>query len=192
MAEFRDATGRPGPATWELGTYPEGQENYPVAGISWYEAAAYAEYVGKSLPTLYHWAWVAGLRHAEFIVPLSNFGESGVAGMGLYILALENRIKTAVLVLGGYEPEKKDPPPVRNQLNYTPRVIIPVLMLNGRYDPFFPLEETVRPMFQHLGTPIELKKLIEFDGGHNIYRTHRNKLIKEVLDWLDRYLGPVK
>src|SRR5262249_10558138 len=26
-----------------------------VAGLSWYEAAAYAEFVGKSLPTAYHW-----------------------------------------------------------------------------------------------------------------------------------------
>ena len=35
MARFRDMTGRPGPASWELGTYPEGQRDYPVRGISW-------------------------------------------------------------------------------------------------------------------------------------------------------------
>ncbi len=51
MPEFVDSTGRPGPATWEAGTYPTGQEDYPVSGISWFEAAAYAEFVGKSLPT---------------------------------------------------------------------------------------------------------------------------------------------
>ena len=28
MAEFHDATGRPGPATWELGEYPRGQDEY--------------------------------------------------------------------------------------------------------------------------------------------------------------------
>jgi len=55
MAEFRDATGRPGPSTWELGTYPQGRSDYPVGGVSWYEAAAYAEFVGQSLPTVYHW-----------------------------------------------------------------------------------------------------------------------------------------
>ena len=54
MAEFRDATGRPGPSTWELGTYPEGREDFPVGGVSWHEAAAYAEFAGKSLPTVYH------------------------------------------------------------------------------------------------------------------------------------------
>ena len=44
MKEFRDATGRPGPAAWELGNYPDGRDNFPVTGISWYEAAAYAEF----------------------------------------------------------------------------------------------------------------------------------------------------
>ena len=55
VALFRDATGRPGPASWEVGDYSKGHQNYPVAGVSWYEAAAYAEFVGKSLPTAYHW-----------------------------------------------------------------------------------------------------------------------------------------
>ena len=52
---LRDKTGRPGPATWELGTFPEGQADYPVSGVSWYEAAAYAEFAGKRLPTVFHW-----------------------------------------------------------------------------------------------------------------------------------------
>ena len=51
--EFVDATGRPGPSTWEAGDYPEGEDDFPVAGVSWYEAAAYAEYVGKVLPTIF-------------------------------------------------------------------------------------------------------------------------------------------
>lgn len=447
MAEFRDATGRPGPATWEVGTYPEGQDDYPVAGISWYEAAAYAEYAGKSLPTVYHWVQVAGLEAATSIVPLSNFEGSGVApvgsyqgmsphgtydmagnvrewcwnesegvryimggawnepsyffyipyvqspfdrfasngfrcmedispeetsrktvepiilsfkdyskeqpvsdeifniykslysydkteldsvvesaektsphwikekitfnaaygndrviaylflpknsappyqtviycpgaaaiyrrssekllwlddmdfilrsgraflypvykstyergdgfsletatstswkehiimwakdfqrsidylethrdidndklayyglsfgaGMGPYFLALENRIKTAVLDVGGFEPGK--PPPEIDQINYVPRVKIPILMLNGRYDYDFPLEESARPMFRLLGTPEEHKDLVVFNSGHNIRSTSKNKLIKVTLDWLDRYLGPVK
>jgi formylglycine-generating enzyme required for sulfatase activity/dienelactone hydrolase len=55
MARFKDSTGRPGPATWKLGSYPDGQEDLPVTGISWYEAAAYAAFAGKELPTIYHW-----------------------------------------------------------------------------------------------------------------------------------------
>ena len=60
MARFRDATGRTGPSTWELGSYPDGQADFPVAGISWFEASAYARFAGKSLPTLYHWFRASG------------------------------------------------------------------------------------------------------------------------------------
>jgi len=57
---FVDQTGQPGPATWQGGDYPEGQGDYPVSGVSWYEAAAYADFAGKSLPTDYHWGMARG------------------------------------------------------------------------------------------------------------------------------------
>src|SRR5579863_4221251 len=82
MALFRDSAGRPGPKDWIQGTYPQGQDNYPVTGISWYEAAAFAEFAGKSLPTIYHWNRAAGPFAAAFIVPASNFGSSGVMPVG--------------------------------------------------------------------------------------------------------------
>ena len=82
MAEFRDRTGRPGPSTWEVGTYPQDREDYPVGGVSWYEAAAYAEFVGKSLPTVYHWAHAAGTRQAAAITPLSNANARGLLPVG--------------------------------------------------------------------------------------------------------------
>ena len=31
LTQFRDATGRPGPSTWELGTFPQGQADHPVS-----------------------------------------------------------------------------------------------------------------------------------------------------------------
>ena len=48
---FVDATGRPGPAGWQLSTYPRGQDDLPVVGISWYEAVAYARFRKQMLPT---------------------------------------------------------------------------------------------------------------------------------------------
>ena len=60
MSEFVDQTGRPGPSTWIGGTFPEGEENYPVEGVSWYEAVAYAQFVGKQLPSRDHIQYVSG------------------------------------------------------------------------------------------------------------------------------------
>ena len=82
MAEFRDATGRPGPATWEMGSYVAGQDDYPVAGVSWYEAAAYARWAGKSLPTLYHWSRAADPRLSGDVVPASNFSGKSMLPAG--------------------------------------------------------------------------------------------------------------
>jgi dienelactone hydrolase len=90
MAEFVDKTGRPGPSTWEMGDYPDGKDNYPVSGVSWYEAAAYAEYAGKELPTADHWD--SGVGYYEFlpdwtplgieVIPLSNFNNNGTVPVG--------------------------------------------------------------------------------------------------------------
>lgn len=84
MEEFRDATGQPGPSTWEIGSYPEGEDDYPVTGISWYEAAAYAEFAEKSLPTIHHWMRAAGLDQGFHIIPLSNFDDKGPVQVGKY------------------------------------------------------------------------------------------------------------
>ena len=73
MAQFRDATGRVGPATWELGTYRDATADLPVGGVSWYEAAAFAAFSSRSLPTIYHWFGAAGIRLHSDILGLSNF-----------------------------------------------------------------------------------------------------------------------
>lgn len=81
---FRDSTDRPGPSTWQGGHYPEGQADYPVSGISWYEASAYAAYAGKSLPVLSQWYIAAPPDVAANIVPASNMTGKGVAAVGAY------------------------------------------------------------------------------------------------------------
>jgi dienelactone hydrolase len=84
MAELKDATGRPGPATWELGTYPEGQDDYPVMGVSWYEALAYLAWAGKELPTVHHWRMAAPNGLFSEILEHSNFSNRQVAASGTY------------------------------------------------------------------------------------------------------------
>ena len=53
-----------------------------MGGISWFEAVAYANFAGKSLPTLYHWFRAAGTDETySDILQLSNFDGKG-AGEG--------------------------------------------------------------------------------------------------------------
>jgi eukaryotic-like serine/threonine-protein kinase len=84
MALFVDKTDRSAPSTWDLGNYPTGQDDYPVSGVSWYEAAAYGEFVGKSLPTVYHWYEAASMGADSGILDTSNFSGKGPAAIGSY------------------------------------------------------------------------------------------------------------
>lgn len=43
-------------------------------------------------------------------------------------------------------------------------------------------------MFELPGTPAADKRRLVYPGGHSVPRT---EMIKESLQWLDRYLGPV-
>ena len=106
--------------------------------------------------------------------------------MGPVILAVEDRIKAAILAVGGARGRGR---PEANPINYIPRVKTPTLMLNGKYDMSFIYETHVKPMFELLGIPAEHKKLVLYDTDHFIPRT---ELIKEILAWLDKYLGPVR
>lgn len=81
---FQDTTGRPGPAGWEVGDFPTGMGEHPVSGITWFEAAAYANFAGKGLPTLYHWNQVAETYASGEIIPLSNFAGAGPSAGGVH------------------------------------------------------------------------------------------------------------
>ena len=54
-ARFVEATERRGPLYWENAQIPEGQAEFPVVGISWADARAYAQWAGKDLPTEAQW-----------------------------------------------------------------------------------------------------------------------------------------
>ncbi len=54
-SELRDRTGLPGPRDWSNQSFPEDTADHPVTGITGYEAAAYASFRKKQLPTLFQW-----------------------------------------------------------------------------------------------------------------------------------------
>ncbi len=114
------------------------------------------------------------------------YGLSLGATAGAVMTAVEKRFKASVLLSGGI-PGRESPPEV-NLVNFASRITVPTLMLNGKQDFLFRYEEQQVPMFRLLGVPDSLKRHALWEGGHAPPRLF---MIRETLDWFDRYLGPV-
>jgi hypothetical protein len=52
----------------------------------------------------------------------------------------------------------------------------------------FPVDSSQLPLFRFLGVPNSRKRHVLFDSGHV---PPDKPVVKESLDWLDHYLGPV-
>jgi len=52
---FVRATGRLAPTHWKEGQVPSGMGSFPVVNVSWYDAAAYAEWASERLPSELEW-----------------------------------------------------------------------------------------------------------------------------------------
>ena len=97
LQAFVDRTGLPGPRSWSGGSFPEGKGDHPVVGVSWYEATAYARWLGKDLPTREQW-WRAALGDTRGAFPWgndvrtaeirANFGLVGTRPVGSYTLGV--------------------------------------------------------------------------------------------------------
>jgi dienelactone hydrolase len=108
----------------------------------------------------------------------------GAAAAGI-MTAVEPRFKASLLVAGGLYSLKR--PPEADVINFLPRVRVPTLMINGRHDYFFPVDTSQEPMFRLLGTG--QKEHVLFESGHSPSET--GEVQRRLLEWLDRYLGPV-
>ena len=119
---------------------------------------------------------------------IGYYGLSWGASGTIAVLAVEDRIKAAVLADGGLW-LGQSPRPELDLLHYLPRIKIPVLMLNGEHDDTFPPVESQEPMFQLLGTPAEHKRHLLFKGSHVAIPLPER--MQETVNWFDRYLGAV-
>jgi dienelactone hydrolase len=117
---------------------------------------------------------------------IAYYGFSMGAVVGPILTALEPRLKASILQGGGVEDMAQ--PPEIEPTNFAPRVRVPTLMVGGKLDFARPPETLQRPLFNLLGPPPDQKRFALFEGGH-IPRLQ--DVIREILDWLDRYLGPV-
>jgi len=121
---------------------------------------------------------------------IGYFGISrGASFAGAINLALEPRIRAAVLASGGFWIHGPVHPMI-DLINYAPHITIPVLMLSGRYDHLYPYEQSQKRTFELLGTPAAKKQQIEYDTGH--FTLPPNRVAADVTNWFDRQLGPVR
>jgi len=118
---------------------------------------------------------------------LVYYGYSWGSVMGGIIPAVEKRLKFCILYVAGLSFHKTLPEV--DSFNFLSRINIPVLMLNGEFDPFFPVKTSQEPFYNQLGTPKEHKHRFRDKTGHYVQRV---ELMRRINDWLNKYLGPVK
>ena len=185
-------------------------------------------------------------REEEFAqTALAYHGYSYGSVVALPVLAMEERFVVAVLWYGGLSVRRY--PQFADAVNYAPRVTIPALMLNGKYDYLLPTQTSQQPLsagcvcatlkfptlrwralqnaktssavrspmpsprspvrlngkydyllptqtsqqplYDLLGAPKEDKRYVTYEAGHA--DSPRGQVIRETLNWLDRYLGPI-
>jgi predicted esterase len=117
---------------------------------------------------------------------IAYYGFSSGAVYGPTFTAIEPRFAASILLGGGLTPV-----PWRPEVHpaaFAPRSRTPTLMINGRDDFILPYELS-QPLFDLLGAPADKKRHARLAGGH--IPTNRLDIMREVLEWLDRHLGPV-
>jgi dienelactone hydrolase len=121
---------------------------------------------------------------------IAYLGVSQGSAYGVVLAALEDRLKAVVLLDGGMFQQTSALAGL-DQVDFAPRLTRPVLMINGRYDATFPYESAQLPLFRMLGTAAADKRHVVFDTPHDV-RLRRTDLVREVLNWYDKYLGTVQ
>ena len=120
---------------------------------------------------------------------IAFYGLSLGAEYGPIFTAIDDRFRASVLFAGHLHPHQMDDPPETIPLHFAPRSTVPVILINGENDFISPVKTSLEPMLAFQGAPPEHKKLVLLEGGHI---PPLNDVIREALNWLDRYLDPVE
>lgn len=208
VKEFVDSTGRPGPASWRLGDYPEGQAEYPVSGVSWYEASAYAAFAGKRLPTCFHWIVAAGDYYVDsaYMVPSGNLEGNGPAPVGssrsmsstgAYDLAgnvkewCANDIGGKRLALGAAWNESQyffndadRHPPMTRSVNFGFRCMMNIPGLEEPAGARRPLEDVPAIDFSAM-KPCSDEVFEAYRGSYQYVKTNLDPRVESVADWTE-------
>jgi pimeloyl-ACP methyl ester carboxylesterase len=147
---------------------------------------AYSEYVTQLVKDLRRTVDYLETRDDVDDQRLAYYGMSWGAEIGGVILAVEERMRIAIVMGGGIINAGLSEV---NELNYLPHVTVPVLMMNGRYDSLISYESAVLPMFEMIATPAEHKVIKSYPTDHIPSKVD---YVTETLNWLDKYFGPVR
>jgi dienelactone hydrolase len=112
-------------------------------------------------------------------------GESMGGALGVNLAAVEQRFRAVIFLDGGFYSER--PLPGTDQADFAPHIKAPTLLISGKFDWIFLGKNALMSL---IGTAAADKRAITFDTAHDVSE-QRADLEREVVGWLEKYLGKV-
>jgi pimeloyl-ACP methyl ester carboxylesterase len=174
-----------------LGTYDRDNEESPINYISLWEgfetpkSTSYRDIVITWVQEYSRTIDFVETREDLSFEPLAFFGFSWGGDIAGIPLSIDDRVNFAVLVAGAID-NRYHYLPEADPFNYISRAMQPVLIINGEFDPAYPMDTSQIPVLEKYGAAAEDKKLVIERGSH---RPSNKIVISETLAWFDKYFG---